>query len=1027
MVAPSMRRFLAFALAVSFALGSALIAASPAHAASAHVDASYLQSVSWRLIGPFRGGRALAVTGVPGQPEHYYFGAVDGGVWESTNAGRTWNPIFDREHVGSIGAIAVAPSSPTTLYVGTGEADMRSDIAYGNGMYKSTDGGKTWTHIGLADTRQIGAIVVDPHDANVVYVAALGHQYGPSTERGVFKTVDGGKTWTKVLYKNENTGAIDLAMDPQNPNVVYAALWQTRRPPWNVYPPSSGPGSGLYKTSDGGKTWTQLTHGLPSAVGRIGIAVAPSDPSRVYAQVDTGTDVAAGGVYRSDDSGATWTHLAGGKDQVRIWKRGWYFGGITVDPKNPNVVYVMDTATYRSDDGGKTFVAIKGSPGGDDYHSLWIDPNDPTHMILGGDQGVVVSVDGAKTWSSWYNQPTGQFYHVITDNRFPYWVYGAQQDSGAMAVPSQTIHTTITTMDWHPMDVGGENGYVAPDPKHPGSVFGGADTTTYEQLSTGWEQNIDPQTAYPDRLWRHAWTLPVVVSPVDHALYTSRQRIFRTTDEGKTWKIISPDLTRNDPSENHLANLDAPTNADSSGLPRRGVVYAIAPSPFSATTIWAGTDDGYAWRTTDGGAHWTNITPKHVTPWSKIAMIEPSPFNANAAYMVIDRHRLDDYTPYIYKTTDAGKSWSLISSGIPDGSFVNVVRADPKVRGLLYAGTEKGMYVSFDDGAHWQSLQRNLPVTSVRDIDVHGADLVIATHGRALWIMDDITPLRQAAKAVAARGDYLYAPETAYRLRHAGSFGFGIADEGTPIQPEEPQAANPPLGVIFDYYLHGAARTPVVISVVDRHGHVMRRYSSADTPTRLNPAHLDIAPRWIPQPVLPSADPGAHRFVWDFSTHHDGGPLAPPGHYTVRLSVNGKTYTQAFTLLRDPRIAVTDRALHQQYALAMQIETKLSQVAAAKTRAEHVLASKKLGSAQSAELRNVIIGERPAGNPDDSVGKPNLNFDSLNSLNDAFGNLEGAVESADAAPTHDQLTAFAKLTHMLDGTIAKLAKLAGPN
>ncbi len=1021
-----MRRFLASILAACFALGSALFAASPAPAATAHIDGSYLHSLSWRLIGPFRGGRALAVTGVPGEPNRFYFGAVDGGVWESDNAGRTWRPIFDREHVGSIGSIAVAPSDTNTIYVGSGESDMRSDIAYGNGMYKSADGGKSWTHIGLRDTRQIGSIAIDPHDANVVYVAALGHQYGPNAERGVFKTIDGGKTWTKVLYKNENTGAISVALDPQDPNTVYAALWQTRRPPWNVYPPSNGPDSGVYKSTDGGKTWTQLTRGLPKFVGRVGLAVAPSDPSRVYAQVDTPTDVAAGGIYRSDDGGATWTHMAGGKSQIRLWERGWYFGRITVDPKDPNVVYVMDTALYRSEDGGKTFVAIKGSPGGDDYHTLWIEPDNSSIMILGSDQGVVVSVDRGRTWSSWYNQPTGQFYHVITDNRFPYWVYGAQQDSGAMAVPSQTIHTTITTMDWHPMDVGGENGEVAPNPLHPGSVFGGSDTVTYEQLSTGWEQNIDPTTKFPDHVWRHTWTLPLVVSPVDRALYTSRQRIFRSMNAGKTWSIVSPDLTRNDPAEDHLANLDPATNADSTGLKRRGVVYAIAPSPFDAKTLWAGTDDGYVWRTTDGGAHWRNITPKQLTPWSKVAVIEPSPFDNNAAYVVIDRHRLDDYTPYIYKTNNAGATWTPIANGIPQGSFVNVVRADPKVRGLLYAGTEKGMYVSFDDGAHWQSLQRNLPVTSIRDIDVHGDDLVIATHGRAFWIMDDITPLRQAATAQAVGGDYLFKPAPAYRERRAGDFGYGITDEGTPIQPEEPQAQNPPLGVILDYYLHGTPHTPVQIQIVDRHGHVLRSYASNDKPHWIDPATIDIAPRWIPHPLPPSAEPGAHRFVWDFVTHHDGGPLAPPGHYTARLIVNGKTYAQPFALKRDPRIAVTDRALHEQYLLAMQIEGKLTQIAAATKRARVALKSRSLNAAQRAELRTTVLGEHGSGNPDDSVGTPKLNFTSLNFLSGAFSNLEAAVESADAAPTPDQMTAYAKLSHTLDHTIATLAKIAGP-
>ena len=692
-----MRRFLCFMLSAFFVLGTGTLGASSAASEPAHVDSAYLTSLSWRLIGPLRGGRALAVTGVPGEPDHYYFGAVDGGVWESTNAGRTWNPIFDNQDIGSIGAIAVAPSDVKTIYVGSGEADMRSDIAYGNGMYKSTDGGKTWTHIGLEDTRQIGAVVVDPRDANVVYVAALGHQYGPNAERGVFKTIDGGKTWNKVLYKDENTGAISLSMDPQHPDTVYAALWQTRRPPWNTYPPSNGPGSGLYKTTDGGKSWTQLSNGLPAKVGRVGLAVAPSNPSRVYAQVDTSASLAQGGVYRSDDGGASWTHEAGGAAQRRIWQRGWYFSGITVDTKNPDVVYVMDTATYRSDDGGKTFNAIKGTPGGDDYHTLWINPDDPTHMVLGSDQGVVVSVDRAKTWSSWYNQPTAQLYHVIADDRFPYWVYGAQQDSGAIAVPSQSIHQNITFMDWRPIDVGGESGYIAPDPNHPGKLFGGNDAT-YEDLATGWEQSIDAVTAYPDNVWRQTWTLPIVVSPVDHALYATRQQVFRSRDDGKSWTIISPDLT-GPPTEDHPANLDPATLADNSGQPRRGVVYALAPSPFDAKTLWAGTDDGRVWITRDGGTRWNNVTPPQLQPWSKVGIIEASRLDRNTAYIAIDRHRLEDYRPYIYKTNDGGAHWSAIANGIPDGSFVNVVRADTHVRGLLYAGTERGMYVSFDDGA----------------------------------------------------------------------------------------------------------------------------------------------------------------------------------------------------------------------------------------------------------------------------------------------------------------------------------------
>ncbi len=988
---------------------------APAQSAGlAHVDASSLNSLSWRLIGPFRGGRALAVTGVPGEPEHFYFGSVDGGVWESTNAGRTWNPIFDQVPDASIGAIAVAPSSVKTVYVGTGEADMRSDIAYGNGMYKSTDGGKTWMHIGLDDTRQIGKVVVDPRDPNVVYVAALGHQYGPNAERGVFKSTDGGTTWSKVLFKNNDTGAIDLAMDPPHPDTIFASLWQTRRPPWNMYPPSNGPGSGLYKSTDGGKTWTQLTNGLPKDVGHVGITISPANPSRIYAQVDTGTDIAHGGVYRSDDGGATWTHMAGGKDQVRIWQRGWYFGGITADPKNPDVVYVMNTATYRSDDGGKTFNAIKGSPGGDDYHTLWVYPDDPNRMILGSDQGVVVSVDHAQTWSSWYNQPTAQFYHVATDNRFPYWVYGAQQDSGAMAVPSQTFHTGITMQDWRPMDVGGESGSIAPNPLKSGNLFGGANGLTSEELDLGQEQVIDPTIKYPDEVWRNTWTLPVVVSPADkHALYTSRQQIFRSRDAGNSWSIVSPDLTRGG-DINHPSNLDAPTLKDNGGLPRRGVVYAIAPSPLSANLIWAGTDDGKVWMTSNGGAHWNDVTPPALTPWSKVGIIEASHFDRNRAYVAIDRHRLDDYSPYIYRTADGGKSWTSIANGIPHGAFVNVVREDPKLAGLLYAGTERGMYVSFDDGAHWQSLQRNLPMTSVRDIDVHGNDLVVATHGRAFWIMDDVTPLRQMSKAQAS-GTYLFAPQVSVRFRRVGGFGEGVFDEGTPIQLDEPRGQNPPSGMILDYQLNGAASTPVVLEISDAQGHVVRTFSSADKLHERNPQTVDIAPWWIVQPRLPSADPGAHRFVWDFSAKNQNGPIVPPGRYTVRLRVNGKAYTQHAEIVRDPRLATTDAQYQAQYALANEIELRQTQIEAARTRA----ASMKL----TPEQRDEFLGPARTNNPDDSVGAPDQDFYSLRYLANAYGNLEGAVESADAPPTADMRAAFAKLNTMLERTLTRLKAL----
>lgn len=993
---------------LSCALACALFV-TPANAAAAanpaSVDASYFSGLHWRMIGPFRGGRALAVTGVPGQPERFYFGSVDGGVWESYNAGRTWEPIFDAEPVGSIGAIAVAPSDPDTLYVGSGEADMRSDIAYGNGMYKSVDGGKTWSHVGLDDTRQIGAIAVDPHDANVVYVAALGHQYGPNAQRGVFKSVDGGKSWTKVLYRDADTGAIDVALDPAAPNVVYAALWQTRRPPWNVYPPSNGPGSGLYKSTDAGATWTRLSTGLPAHVGRIGIAPSPAKPGRVYALVDAGAD--DGGVYRSDDGGATWTHTDG---EMRIWQRGWYFGGITADPKNAGTAYVMNTSTYRSTDGGKTFDAIKGAPGGDDYHTLWIEPGDPNRMILGSDQGAVVTVDGARTWSSWYNQPTGQFYHVAVDAHFPYRVYGAQQDSGAAVEPSRSRYATINNWNFQPIDAGGESGSIAPDLRHPDTAYGGS--VTEERIDTGWERNLDPTLNYPSTLWRNTWTLPIVFSPADPAaLYTSHQRIFRSRDGGKTWTIVSPDLSR--ASEGKPSNLDAATLADDAGIARHGVVYAIAPSPRRAGTIWAGTDDGYVWLTHDGGARWENVTPAALTPWSKVGTIEASHFDESTAYVAVDRHRLDDYRPYVYRTHDGGTTWQAITGGIPDGSFVNVVREDPQLRGLLYAGTEKGVYVSFDDGDHWQSLQRNLPVTSIRDIAMHAGDLIVATHGRAFWVLDDVSPLRQAAGAAAAGGDYLYQPAPAYRVRPGN-------DEGTPLPRDEANAQNPPDGAVLDYYLRAAARMPVGLEVVAADGSLVRRWSSADKPEAVDPKQITVVPSWIAVAPLPSAQAGAHRFVWNFHAKNDNGPLAPPGAYTIRLRVDGNTYERTVHVLRDPRIVASDADLRAQYDLATAIESLRARAVAARSHAQALARSAAPDRARV--LRRDVAGEEPPENPDDSVGAYSHDFTSFLFLENALDYLESAVESGDAAPTPDMRAAYAKLEAIYRKTLARLGQ-----
>src|SRR5690348_17269319 len=696
-------RLTALFAAVALTLAAALpaSAAAPATLDSKTTASSTWGALHWRLIGPFRAGRTLAVTGVPGQLTHFYMGTVDGGVWETHDTGRTWQPLFDDQPVQSIGAIAVAPSNPNVIYVGTGESDMRSDIVQGDGMYKSVDAGKTWTHIGLKDSQQITMIRVDPHNPNRVFAAVLGHHYGPNAERGVFRSLDGGKTWKKVLGPNDDTGAIDIIFKPGDANVIYASLWQTRRPPWNIYPPSNGPGSGLYKSTDGGSTWTHIEgHGFPSdKLGRIGIAISAAAPDRIYAIVDA----EEGGLYRSDDAGKTWKKMSG---DPRIWQRGWYFGQITADPKNPDRIYAMNTIELRSDDGGKTFLPVKGDPTGDDYHELWIDPNDPDRQIMGVDQGAIITVNGGKTWSSWYNQPTAQMYHVSTDNRFPYRVYGAQQDSGAAAVPSRsTYEATINMQQFHEVTAGGESGEIAPDPADPDIVYGG--TVDRLDLKSGQTRSVDPTLAFPGD-HRGEWTLPLTFGKRDHALYFGNQRLFRTEDGGQTWTPISPDLTR--PELTVPQTLDQPTaeNTATKG-PRRGVIYDIGTSPLRDGLIWIGTDDGLIWRTDDNGLHWTNVTPAQLKPWWKVGIVEPSHFDPNTAYAAIDLHRIDDQRPLILRTRDGGRTWTEITDGLPRDAgpnSVNVVREDPVRQGLLFAGTERSLYVSFDDGERWQPLNR---------------------------------------------------------------------------------------------------------------------------------------------------------------------------------------------------------------------------------------------------------------------------------------------------------------------------------
>jgi photosystem II stability/assembly factor-like uncharacterized protein len=866
--------------------------------AAQQYDPSLYSGLHWRSIGPFRGGRANAVSGVVGQPETFYFGSVGGGVWKTTNSGRTWLPVFDSAASASIGAIGVSPSNPDVVYVGTGEADMRDSIQFGDGVYKSIDAGKTWKHMGLENTRQIGRILVDPKNPNIVFVAALGHAYAANPDRGVYRSHDGGASWQKVLFKSDDVGAIDLNFDPSNSQIIYAALWNVRRPPWFIYAPANGPGGGIFKSIDGGSTWKEIDEGIPlEGRGRIGISVSPANHNRVYATVDA----KEGGVFRSDDSGATWTRLSGDK---RLWDRGWYFEKITADPKNADTIYVMNTSVYRSTDAGKTWTAIKGDPTGDDFHQLWIYPDDPRRMVLGSDQGAIVSVDGALTWSSWFNQATAQIYHVAPDYRFPYWVTGAQQDSGAVSSPSRSRHSEISLRDWEGLCAGGESGYTAPDPLHPEILFGG--TVTRCNVVTGETRNVSPETRGTPGQYRHDWTQPLVFSQADpHALYFGNQFLYKTTNGGESWSQISPDLTREDPGV--PANLNEAAAADAPADKRRGVIYTIAPSPLRAPMIWIGTDDGLIQLTNDDGKNWQNVTPPAITSWSKVVMIEASHFDVKEAYAAFERHQLEDYQPHILRTRDAGKTWSEIANTLPKGIYVQTIREDPQRRGLLFAGTERAVFVSFDDGDHWQSLQLNLPPASMRDLAFHDDDLILATHGRGFWVLDDISALRQINDEIARMTAYLFKPVDAINLSPG-------SDNGTPLPRDEPIAENPPFGAMIDFYLKSNAAGPVVLEIFDPSGEMVRRYSSADKPTVIDPNRLNYPPFWArtTEPLPDTA--GMHRFIWDLRPtppqrpagggggfFRGGAQPVLPGVYTVKLTVGGKSYAQSLIVKMDPR------------------------------------------------------------------------------------------------------------------------------
>ncbi|MGA9853714.1 MAG: glycosyl hydrolase [Gammaproteobacteria bacterium] len=1003
------------------------LAATLAPAVSAADAPGPYAGLVWRSIGPSRGGRTLAVAGVAQQPRVFYFGAVVGGVWKTEDAGASWTPIFDKQPIASIGAIAVAPSDPKVIYVGTGEAALREDISFGDGVYKSTDAGQTWQHMGLTDTRHIGKIIVDPNNPDIVLVAAVGHAYGPNAERGVFRSTDGGKTWKKVLYQDEHTGAVDLSFSSDNPRIVYAATWQVQRSPWHLE--SGGPDSGLYKSTDEGLTWKRLEgHGLPAGVwGRLGVSAASGD--RVYSIIDA----KVGGLYRSDDGGANWERVS---SDARLTERPWYFSRVYADPNNPNVVYVANTGFYRSIDAGATFHMVRAPHG--DNHGLWVDPADSTRMIIGNDGGASITVNGGDTWSTQLNQPTGQFYHVAVDDRFPYYVYGAQQDNESVAIASRSDYGTIDAHDWYVVS-DNESGYVIPDPTDPDIVYSGSyfgiltrynrHTGQFQDVSP-WPFDADGHTAAESK-YRFTWTMPQVFSPQDpKVMYFGSQYLLRSDDAGMSWTAISPDLTRDDTSKQGVSG--GPVSLDDASAEYYDLIYTVAPSALAAGQIWVGTDDGLIQLTRDGGQHWQNVTPKGLPAWAKVSLIEASHFDAGTAYAAVDAHKLDDFHPYIFVTHDYGHSWTRADQGISAPAFVRVVREDPVQKGLLYAGTETGVYVSFDAGKNWRPLQLNLPVTSVRDLVVKDGDLVVATHGRGFWILDDILPLRAMAAGVNPDSDHLYATRTAVRLHSV--------DDGS--LPYESVGENPPDGAILYYSLATQPKAEVTLTISDASGKVIRTFSSTPKPVKYDhPLEFPTEKHAKPEPLETTA--GLHRVVWDLryampseihgAYYDSGGPVSPmvlPGTYTVTLKVGDQNFSQPLTVITDPRVHVTAEALQQQFGLMVKLAQAVAEDHAA---ANAIRAVREQLAGVQARVAGHADAQAIATAATELDAKLAVSLESFyqyrahaeeaqlnypTELNSQLAYLEVLVDGADSAPTQQQQAMYVTLRANLDAALA---------
>jgi photosystem II stability/assembly factor-like uncharacterized protein len=1037
------------------------------------VGPSLFSEMRWRNIGPLRAGRTKAVAGVPSQPYTFYIGMVNGGVWKTTNAGRTWMPIFEDQPTGSIGWVTVAPSDPNIVYVGSGEGLQRPDLSVGDGIYKSTDAGKTWTHLGLRDGQQIPKIEVDPKNPNRLFVAVLGHPYGPNQERGIFRSTDGGQSFQKVLYKDENTGGKDVDIDPSNPDIVYAVMWEARQGPWENGA-WGGAGGGIFKSSDGGTTWKQLTNGLPNPVTQAELTIAPSNPKRLYAYVvgggggrgggrGGGGGAAAGGgvaavvpvapppggpIYRSDDAGETWTHIT---EDARVGSSNEAVP--IVDPKNPDWLIVTSQVTFKSEDGGQHWVPFKGAPGGDDYQNAWINPIDPNIILLASDQGAVVSLDKGASWSSWYTQSTAAMYHVMTDNAFPYRVCGGQQDSGSACVASRGVDGAITMREWHPAAIE-EYGYAAPDPLDPDLVYGTKEVTRYDRR-TGQVSNVGPlggrgraggAAASGADVARTVRTQPIVFSQVDpHVLFFATNVLWRTIDGGINWKQISPDLTRQThevpPSVGKYAD-QAKAQADNNGA---RVIYTIGPSYVDVNRIWAGTDDGVIQTTANGGATWKDVTPKQIGSYWKVFIIDAGRFDPLTAYAAVNTLRIDDMNPHIFRTHDGGTTWTEIVNGIPGGAPVSVVREDPKRKGLLFAGSETQVYFSIDDGDHWQSLRLNMAASSVRDLVIKDDDLVVGTHGRGIWILDDITPLRQVDARTAESDATLFKPETAWRVRWD-------TNTDTPLPPDEPRAPNPPDGAIIDYYLKSAASGPVTLEVFDG-DRLVRRYSSADPPSPPlpDPTNAPLPLYWYRAPQALSAAPGMHRFLWDVHLQPLAGgggggrgglpisavpyntvpaastPWANPGTYSVKLTLNGKTYTQPITVKQDPRVKTSVLAMQQVYSLTkamyngavdaetagLRVQSVHDQIAKLTPQATGAAATaleafeKKLGaSLAAAGSAAAPAGGRGGGRGGRGGGPAGGPSNALTAVSGALGGLMNSLQAADVQPTTNQLTAI---------------------